>query len=172
MRVILLALALAAAGARADDALVLERTIPLPGVSGRIDHMAVDSAGARLFVAALGNGSVESIDLGASKPAGRIEGLSEPQGVGYVADPARLIVASAGDGSVRAYEPEGLKEIGRVRLGEDADNVRVRGSTVYVGYGDGAIAALDAGTLGTVYQVKLPATRSRSSSRPTAGACT
>ena len=40
----------------------LVQTIPLPHVKGRIDHLAVDVAGQRLFIAALGNNSLEVID--------------------------------------------------------------------------------------------------------------
>ena len=36
--------------------------IPLPGVEGRIDHLTVDLSAQRLFVAALGNNSVEVRD--------------------------------------------------------------------------------------------------------------
>ena len=49
--------------------LVLERTIPLPGVSGRIDHMAVDLRRGRLFVAELGNGTIDVVDLAEGKAA-------------------------------------------------------------------------------------------------------
>src|SRR5438105_209999 len=87
----------------AEPPLTLERTIPLEKVSGRIDHMAVDVAGKRLFVAELGNGSVDVIDLQSGKPIERISDLKEPQGVGYAADQDLLVVASAGDGSVRFY---------------------------------------------------------------------
>ena len=45
--------------------LVLERTIALKGVAGRIDHMAVDLERKRLFVAELGNGTLDAIDLAA-----------------------------------------------------------------------------------------------------------
>jgi hypothetical protein len=41
--------------------------IPLPGVEGRIDRMALDTAGRHLFVSALGNGSLEVLDLQAGK---------------------------------------------------------------------------------------------------------
>lgn len=51
--------------------LAVERTIPLPNVSGRIDHLAVDLAHRRIFVAELGNGTVEAIDLGSGQ-GGRI----------------------------------------------------------------------------------------------------
>src|SRR4030095_15113554 len=41
----------------------LVQTIPLPHVEGRIDHLAVDLHGQRLFVAALGNNTLEVLDL-------------------------------------------------------------------------------------------------------------
>src|SRR5216117_958293 len=44
-----------------EGSLRLVQTIPLPGVAGRIDHLAVDLAGKRLFVAALGNNTVEVV---------------------------------------------------------------------------------------------------------------
>lgn len=42
--------------------LSLTMTIPLPGVSGRIDHLAFDTRTQRVFVAALGNNTVEIVD--------------------------------------------------------------------------------------------------------------
>ena len=74
-------------------------TIPLPGVEGRIDHMALDAAGERLFVVALGNNSVEVVDLRAGRRARSLTGFREPQGIGFVPSPARLYVTSGGDGS-------------------------------------------------------------------------
>ena len=54
-------------GSWAAEPLRFVDTIPLPGVEGRIDHMALDIAGQRLFVAALGNNTVEVVDLGARR---------------------------------------------------------------------------------------------------------
>jgi hypothetical protein len=42
--------------------LELAQTIPLLGVDGRTDHLAVDLAGHRLFLCALGNNTLEVID--------------------------------------------------------------------------------------------------------------
>ena len=81
--------------------LVLESKIALGNVSGRIDHLAIDSARNRLFVAELGNDSVGVVDLKERKLLRRITGLKEPQGVGYVASTDTLYVSNAGDGSVR-----------------------------------------------------------------------
>ena len=56
-----------AIAAEAEPPLTLERTIPLDNVVGRIDHMAVDAAGKRLFVAELGNGTVDIVDFKATR---------------------------------------------------------------------------------------------------------
>jgi YVTN family beta-propeller protein len=125
--------------------LELEATIPLGDVVGRIDHMAIDLARRRLFVAELGNGSVSVVDLDTQKVIHRIAGLNEPQGLGYVPQTDELYVASAGDGSVRIQRGPELKDDGRIDVGEDADNVRLdsSGKTVFLGYGGGGIAAID-----------------------------
>src|SRR3954452_8796287 len=86
------------------DALKPAGTIPLDGVEGRIDHMAVDARTNRMYVAALGNNTVEVIDLKAGKQVGRIEGMKKPQGVAFLPDSNRLVVASGDDGKVRVYD--------------------------------------------------------------------
>jgi DNA-binding beta-propeller fold protein YncE len=124
--------------------LELERTFPLPNVSGRIDHLAIDVERQRLFVAELGNGSVDRIDL-SSGATSRIGGLKEPQGLAYLPDRVELVVASGGDGTVRFFDANSLAPIGSISLGDDADNVRVDPKTgqLVVGYGSGALAILD-----------------------------
>jgi sugar lactone lactonase YvrE len=126
--------------------LQLEAKIPLGDVKGRIDHLAVDLAKQRLFVAELGNDSVGIVDLSASKVSGRLRGLKEPQGVGYVPSTDALYVSNASDGSVRLFRGQDLKEAGRIELGGDADNIRIdsTGNQVIVGYGAGALAIIDA----------------------------
>jgi hypothetical protein len=151
-------LTIGAVNAAADPSLILERTIPLDNVSGRIDHMAVDVAGKRLFVAELGNGSVDVIDLQVGKVVRRISGLKEPQGVGYVADQDLIVVASAGDGSVRFFRAADLAPVGTIALGDDADNVRIDPASghVLVGYGDGGLAIIDPVTRSKLDDIKLP----------------
>ena len=138
--------------------LELERTIALPNVSGRIDHLAVDVPHQRLFVAELGNGSVERIDLSSGERR-RIEGLKEPQGLAYLPDRNDLVVASAGDGTVRFFDASSLTPVGSVALGDDADNLRVDPKTgqVLVGYGSGALAILDPTRRAVIRTIKLGA---------------
>ena len=125
--------------------LVLEAEIPLGDVSGRIDHLSIDVKRQRLFVAELGNNSLGVIDLAAGKVLRRIDGLSEPQGVAYVLFTDSVFVANAGDGSVRVLRGDDLTPMGRIELGDDADNVRVDAARnrVLVGYGKGALAVID-----------------------------
>jgi hypothetical protein len=63
--------------ATTNGPLLLIQTIPLPKVEGRIDHLSVDIKDQRLFVAALGNDTVEIIDLAAGKVIHSISGLSD-----------------------------------------------------------------------------------------------
>ena len=136
--------ALPGLGRAAAPALVLERTIPLAGVAGRIDHMAIDLTRRRLFIAELGNGSVDVVDLATGRAIHRIADLKEPQGVGYAPAADVLAVASAGDGSVRLFRGADFSPIGTVDLGDDADNVRLDPATgrLIVGFGGGGLATL------------------------------
>jgi DNA-binding beta-propeller fold protein YncE len=138
--------------AEAETPLTLEQIIPLDGVSGRIDHMAIDAAGKRLFVAELGNGSIDVIDLQAGKAIKRISNLREPQGVAYIPDQDLIVVAGGGDGSVRFYHAADLKAVRTIPLGDDADNIRIDpdDGTVLVGYGKGGLAIFDRGCVKTL----------------------
>src|SRR4030095_3979082 len=84
------------------SSLILERSYTLPHVSGRIDHLAYDTKSHRLFIAELGNNSVDALDLDSGRTS-RIERLKEPQGLGYLAKQDELVVALGGDGSVRFF---------------------------------------------------------------------
>lgn len=163
MKPLLLALSvalLASAQAQAQEPaglLDLEKTIPLENVSGRIDHMAVDVAGQRLFVAALGNDTVEVVDLKAGRRIQSLSGFAEPQGMVYVPEFDRLFVANGSDGTCRILDGHSFKTISTIPLGDDADNVRYdeAAKRVYVGYGSGALAAIDAKTGNKVADIKL-----------------
>ena len=106
------------------EPLHLERTISLEGVKGRIDHLAVDVKNQRLFVAALGNNTLEVIDLKAGQRVKSIAGLGEPQGVAYVPSVSRVYVACGKDGSVHIYNAANWQSIRVINYGDDADNLR------------------------------------------------
>jgi hypothetical protein len=131
-----------------EAVLRLVQSIPLPHVDGRIDHMAVDVAGQRLFVAALGNDTLEVVDLEAARVARSVDGFSEPQGVAYLSDMETVVVANGGDGTLAFVDAKTLRGTKKLALGDDADNVRYDASNrrIYVGYGGGALAIIDAST--------------------------
>ncbi len=146
-----LLLAVAAAGLAtaalpaSDQPLVFLKSIPLPGVEGRIDHLAVDRDRARLYVAALGNNSLEVLDLSTGQHLRSVKGLHEPQGIVAIPAPPQVVVAN-GQGAVEFRAGDDLAVARSVALGEDADNVRYdpKAKRIYVGYASGAIGALDA----------------------------
>jgi YVTN family beta-propeller protein len=132
-------------------------TIELPGVEGRFDHFAANVKGNRLYVAALGNNSVEVIDTRKGERAGSIKGLRKPTGVAFVPEAGRLVVANGDDGTVRFYDAATLAPAGRIEGLDDADNVRydARAGRLYAGYGGGALAVIDAAQMQKIGQVKL-----------------
>jgi DNA-binding beta-propeller fold protein YncE len=150
---LLLVPAVAAAGT-----LELVQTIPL-AVSGRIDHLAVDPKGQRLLVAALGNHTVEVIDLAEGKVVHSIDKLGKPQGVAYVATPNALFVADGDHGSLSAFDPNTFSPMQRAGGMPDADNLRYdeANGQLFVGYGDGAIRVFDPAKSTQLADIKLPA---------------
>jgi hypothetical protein len=139
--------------------LVVERTIALKGVRGRIDHLAVDLGRRRLFVAELANHTVDVIDLATGSMVRQIEGLAEPQGLAYAPAADVLAVASAGDGSVRLFRGEMLSPAGVISLGDDADNIRLdpRTGNLLVGYGTGGLAVIDPAKAALLSRIPLQA---------------
>jgi WD40 repeat protein len=137
---------------------VPDQTIELPGVRGRIDHLAVDTLGKKLFVAALGNNSLEVIDLKQGKVVHSIHNLPEPQGVAFAHDKNRIYVANGDDGTVRAFDATTYALIQKWELDSDADNLRLdaSGKTIYAGFGEGGIAGLNLDSGRTEFKITLP----------------
>ncbi len=143
--------------AESGTPLRLERTIPLPNVKGRIDHMAVDLAGERLFVAALGNNTIEAVDLRAGKRIRSITRLNEPQGVLYLSESQKLVVTNGGNGSCKVFDGNSFRLLDTVEFSADADNIRYEPHTqqVYVGFGAGALGTFNAKTGQLLWEVRL-----------------
>jgi DNA-binding beta-propeller fold protein YncE len=137
----------------------LKQTIALPGVEGRIDHLALDPAGERLFVCALGNNTVEVLDLRKSERIHSISGLGAPQGIAFVPPLDRLFVANDKGGIFRIYDAKSFQPLGELNFKDDADNVRYDDVTkkIYVGFGSGGIGIIDAADGKQVASIKLAA---------------
>jgi hypothetical protein len=63
--------------AQEKQPLRLVQTIPLPGVTGRLDHMGVDLEKKRLFVAVIANNTLEVVDLTAGKVINSLGGFKD-----------------------------------------------------------------------------------------------
>jgi DNA-binding beta-propeller fold protein YncE len=145
--------------AQSESPLKLKATIGLPDVEGRIDHFAFDEAGERLFVCALGNNTVEALDLRKGERIRSITGLGAPQGVAYIPELNRIFVANDKAGICKTYDGKSFQRISELNLNNDADNVRYDSSTrqIYVGFGDGGIGIINATNGKQIGSIKLSA---------------
>src|SRR5262244_1385963 len=157
--IFLLGLTLFAARVQAEESAALRsvQTIPLPSVEGRIDHMAVDIKGQRLFIAALENNTVEVLDLRAGTRITSITGLHEPQGVGFIPEFNKIYVANAKSGACDVFDASSFKVIKSIKFSADADNIRYDAAArrVYIGYGSGGLGIIDAANSDQIGDIKL-----------------
>ena len=129
--------------------LVLSGSVPLEGVKGRFDHFAFGQG--RVFVSALGNNTVEVINIFGGIVEHTITGVPNPQGVAFSPETHKLFVASA-KGKVYIYDANSFDLMTTVDFEGGADNLRYDAANkrVYVGCGDdeknAAIATIDATT--------------------------
>lgn len=129
--------------------LVLTEAIATPGIQGRFDHFGFDGKN-QLIVAALGNNSVEIIDISARVRSHSITGIPNPQGVVYAPESKKLFAASS-KGKLYIYDGTTFALLKSIDFHGDVDNLRYNAENqrVYVGYGEdetGAIGAVDAKT--------------------------
>lgn len=118
----------------ADDPLTHVGAIELPGVEGRIDHLAFDAARQHLFVAALGNNTVEVLDTARNTHVRSLTGFHEPQGIAVVADLGAVAIANGDTGTLQLVDAQTFSTRWTVEVGGDADNVRydARAKRLYV----------------------------------------
>jgi DNA-binding beta-propeller fold protein YncE len=143
--------------------LTLKRTIPLPGVTGKFDHFALDRADNRLFASAAGAHAVEIIDLASGKVIDSLSGIGKPHGLAWIAAKKRLFVADGGKGELDIFDGSSLKRIATIALSEDADDMVYDDQThlLYVGHGgtDAAnparVAVVDTETLKLVAELPV-----------------
>lgn len=127
------------------------QTIALPNVSGRIDHFTADVRDRRLFISALGNHTVEVVDMARDKWMRSLPGVQKPQGECYVVPLGKLFTADGAAGNVRVYRGSDLRLLTTVPLdlGPDAEDYDPTTRRLYVGYG-GEDAGKSYGELGII----------------------
>src|SRR5512133_3965478 len=123
----------------------IEHTIPLVGVKGRFDHLALDLKTRRLFVAASENNTLEVVDLAAGKPLQSIKGMSKPTGVLFLPQTNRVLVSNGDDATIQILDASTFKHVKTLYSLLDPDNLRCdpQSGQVWVGYTDGALGMID-----------------------------
>ncbi len=139
------------------NSLKLIASITLPDVSGRIDHLSFDSKHQLIFVAALGNNTIEVVGLKSKKVVHTIKNLHEPQGVVFISESNSIFVANGDNGECNVFDTNTFQKTASIKLSGDADNVRYDAAAkkIYVGYGDGGIAVIDATNCKLLNEIKL-----------------
>jgi hypothetical protein len=145
---------LCAAGVRGQEPLSLTSRIELSNVDGRADHFSADVKGKRLFISALGNHTVEVLDVDSGKRLRTLTDLAEPQGACYDPSTNRLSVACAKDGDVKLFDAGTFQLLNTTEFSADADNIRydARGGS--------------RGAYGQTGGTACPTTQNRRSQRP------
>jgi DNA-binding beta-propeller fold protein YncE len=146
---------------------VLSRTVKLEwvrgpadrtGIPGRIDHMAYDPVTKRVFIACVANHTVELIDLEAGKHIGTFSGLAGPQGVAVAG--GFVYFTTGDDGRLNRYDAVVPKSAASVKVGADADNVRVASDgkiwVSFGGDGPGGLTRIDGENMRPLITFGLP----------------
>jgi hypothetical protein len=134
------------------------QTIPLAGPTGRLDHMALDTAHHRLFVANMPNSSLDIVDLAQGKLIKQVPGQRGIQGIAYAVD-LDLIFVGNGSGSFNVFDGRDYHLLKSLHPGDDCDNVRydTRTQRVYVIHAPRSLAVIDAKTRTLLKEIPLPA---------------
>jgi DNA-binding beta-propeller fold protein YncE len=140
---------------------VLERIqkIKLSGrVDKKLDHLAIDSARNRLFVANMANRTLDIIDLKEGKLLQSIPDQKGIQGVTYSPQHDRVFVGLGVGGYCNTFDGEKYTLLKSFPFPTDADNVRFDPQTcmVYVAHLEKSLGIVDAKELTVKADLKLP----------------
>ena len=120
----------------ADEPLKLMKTIPLKGVDGKLDHLAVDAKGEMLYVANKPNNTLDVVDLKSGKLVKQIADQGKVSGV-CVADDLGMVYVGNGAGVCNAFKGKDF-EVAFTAKAPGADNVHYcpDAKMVFVGHGE------------------------------------
>lgn len=121
-------------------------TMPIEGLKGGFDHLAIDLVRRRLYLAAEDQKTVEVFDLTANKHLRSINLFSRPHGLIFLRDSSILVVADGGDGSCKFVDvsTDTPKLLSTVKTALRADSLAfdTNSRTVFVANG-GMVAKMD-----------------------------
>ncbi len=138
-----------------DAPLTRVQTIALKGVDGKLDHLAVDAKGERLFVANKPNNTLDIIDLKTGTLVRQIADQGKVSGVAYAAD-LNMVYVGNGSGVCNGFSCDDYKLVFSTKA-PGADNVHYHSGNkqVYVAHGQ-SLTILDGKTGEIKGDIKLP----------------
>jgi DNA-binding beta-propeller fold protein YncE len=107
----------------------LEKVISFDNVKGEFDHLAIDLATKRLYVAAEDQQTVEVFDVGAAKHINSIRLFARPHGLVFLPQSSQLFVADGNDASGKFVDLNGPKVVSTVKTALRADSVAFDSAT-------------------------------------------
>ena len=117
-----LATAVLTARGATENILTLVGTIDLPDISGDVDHLAIDTAGQRLFLAAEDNGTLRVLDLKTRKLERTIRGFHTPHSILYLPEAQELYVTD-GSNAVHVLDSNTFEFKRAIRTLPGADSI-------------------------------------------------
>jgi DNA-binding beta-propeller fold protein YncE len=104
--------------------LQLVQTTDLPDISGDVDHLALDTAGERLFLAAEDNGTLRVINLKTGKLERTVKGFNTPHSILYLPD-AKEIYLTDGSKAVQVLDSDTFEVKKTIPTTPGADSIAV-----------------------------------------------
>jgi DNA-binding beta-propeller fold protein YncE len=114
----------ATAGEAPKAPLTLARAAELPDVTGDMDHLAIDAAGQRLFVAAEDNGTLRVIDLKTGRLQRTVKGFKTPHSILFLQE-ARELYITDGSNAVQVLDSDTFRVKRKVQTTPGADSIAV-----------------------------------------------
>jgi YVTN family beta-propeller protein len=115
--------AMADAGRRSGVPLALVRDVPLPGGTTRFDYASIDTKGRKLYIAHLGDSTLDVVDLDTLHVVTVVPRIAEVHGVALAADRGRVYATATGDNELVTIDSTTDHVIARAPTGDFPDGV-------------------------------------------------
>jgi len=113
----------AASGGALQRGLISVASIPLPGNTSRFDYQSIDPARRLLFIAHLGDSSIDVIDTSAQRVLKVINDVDSVHGVLVVPELHRLYATATGSNELAVIDERTLRIVARSPAGEYPDGI-------------------------------------------------
>lgn len=142
---------------RGGQDLALEGVAELPPVRGWLTQLALDRKADRLYVAAIGNDTVEVVDTHGLRHVRSLLGVLEPRGVAALEGRGRVWIASAATGELRLVETATGRVLRKLQHAQEAGRLWLSADQelLYAAFDSGALGACEADSGKLRWRVEL-----------------